>query len=374
MNIDLLITELDPGGAEKCLTELAIWLANAGHNPRVISLGKKPATDRCQLIEKLAEHHVPTEFLHASGPADIFRTRRNLARLIDQRCPDICQSFLFHANLFAAICYYRHAVPIVGGYRVADPRRIRHWLSRWAVGRMQAIVCVSDNVAKTAVRVESIPENKVHSIPNGIRVSNTEPRNTTRDDVRALLQGTSRSVGHDDPWLLFVGRLDLQKGVDRLIATSEQILQALPTHRLVLVGDGPERAALEASIENYSVRQRIHFVGWQPNPRDWMAASQLLLLPSRYEGMPNVVLEAMAESRPVLTTPAEGIDEMLGENGGAQMTDWGTWPERCIELALNIELCSSLGQLNRQRCEQHFQLNDQLARYLTLYESILGTV
>jgi glycosyltransferase involved in cell wall biosynthesis len=113
------------------------------------------------------------------------------------------------------------------------------------------------------------------------------------------------------PVLLYVGRLTHQKGLDELLAVSPRLLAELPQHHLVLVGQGDQREALERQAQALDCRHRIHFLGWRPNPLDYLAAAQIVLLNSRWEGQPNVILEAMSLGKPVVTTHTAGIDEIF---------------------------------------------------------------
>src|SRR5439155_4746020 len=94
--------------------------------------------------------------------------------------------------------------------------------------------------------------------------------------------------------MLFVGRLDRQKGLDLFFQELPAIFRELPDHDLLLIGNGPQAAALQHCARRLRVQDRVHFGGWRNDVPSIMAAADLLVLPSRWEGMPNVVLEAMA--------------------------------------------------------------------------------
>ncbi len=97
-----------------------------------------------------------------------------------------------------------------------------------------------------------------------------------------------------------------------MLTAAPHFLRLLPHHDLLLVGDGPEAAKLRQLADQSGVSERIHFCGWQPQVREILLASDLLVLPSRWEGMPNVLLEAMGAGRPVVCTQAQGVQEVLG--------------------------------------------------------------
>ena len=104
-----------------------------------------------------------------------------------------------------------------------------------------------------------------------------------------------------------------------------------------------------------------------------MARSELLLLPTRYEGMPNVILEAMIESLPVVTTRVEGIAELLGDQAEQQSVekdDWTALFALVVTLANASQRRIEIGRSNRDRVEAEFALEKQLMRYELLYTSI----
>jgi len=152
------------------------------------------------------------------------------------------------------------------------------------------------------------------------------------------------------------------------------VFSELPEYDLLLVGEGPLKASLEHVANRLCVASRVHFAGWQTEVASIVAASDLLILPSRYEGMPNVVLEAMAAGKPVIATQAEGIVELLGLAALEQTAPVGDWEglrSRLISLAKDQGLANEVGLRNRGRAQQ-FSFDFMVARYEHLYESLDG--
>ena len=217
---------------------------------------------------------------------------------------------------------------------------------------------------------ERISSDKVVVIPNGIRMP---------PQVPAAPQRRPTALPEDAPTVLFVGRLHPQKGIDGLSKHIDSLLNELPTHHLVIVGEGPLEPDIGRVIAASPNRQRIHMVGYQPDPLAWMQASELLVLPTRYEGMPNVVMEAMSIGRSVVTFDVEGVRELLGESelAEAQIVPSQNFPAflaRIRERAENGELRERCEAYNRERIARDFRLEDQLQRYAELYQSATGPV
>ena len=379
MLIDLLITEIETGGAERCCAELAIYLARRGSQVRVISIGPPPQGSAKSLLwEKLkqvaedlqsqkaagtsnSKGELQIHFLNASKPWQWIRAQRGLRRLIEDRKPDVAQGFLWHANVLGGMLYGRTGVIWVPGIRVVEPRTWRRWLGWIWHKPASRVVCVSAEVAAWSHSKEGVPSEKLMVIENGVRIPPTS---------RTWAQPPAREPSKQ---LLFVGRLELQKGIDVLLRNAERILQALPDHRLAIIGEGSWMAAWKSFLESSPFSHRIDLLGKQSNVLEKMLESDLLILPTRYEGMPNVILEAMSVGLPVATMRVEGVAALLGEQLEAQSVvreDWEGWVRLVIDLVRQGDKLQYLGSANRERAANHFELEHQLRKYESLYETL----
>lgn len=369
MRIALVITELHPGGAEKCFVNLACYLHSRGHQVGVWQLWPAPPPERSQLTDQLDQHGIEWHSGGARSAWQFFKATGWLRRQLAAFEPDVTQAFLFHANVATAMAYRR--IPkrlsgrFFGGARVAQPERWRQRLQSWAAGRMERLVCVSQSVSEHCKSVENISAEKLVVIPNGVDIP-TASREMT-------LHWSSLGLPEHARVLLFVGRLTEQKGVVQWMSrVVPDLLARLPDHHVVLMGDGEQAEQLRALTHQLQVAERVHLVGWQPQAFEWMRAAELLVLPTRYEGMPNVILEAMSVAKPVVSFDVDGVRELLGETGSADVQiapphDWSAFAEATIALASDRALQTRCGRANLMRVEEHFQLAEQLARYEQLY-------
>jgi starch synthase (maltosyl-transferring) len=210
------------------------------------------------------------------------------------------------------------------------------------------------------------PRDRLCVIPNGI-------------DVDAYPDGRRLSPGQvglpdDRRVLLYIGRLHRQKAVDWLIRIAPRLFARLPQHDLVLAGEGPERAELERLVGQLGIAGRVRFIGYRTDVPDLLAAADLLVLPSRWEGMPNVVLEAMASGRPVVATKAAGVVELLGPLAERQTVDFGdddAFVQKIADLAGLSDAASELGPANRHRAAKHFSLQRMLHAYNQQWGQVL---
>ena len=374
LRIALVITELDPGGAEQCLTELALYLARLGHTVKVWSIGPAPTAGRDGLVMRLTSASIDVQFASARGSLDGIRIVRWLRRELKEFRPDIVQSMLWHANMMTAGALWSNKIPWVAGMRVSEPRSGRWWLERLASRRMDRLVCVSRDVYEHALHRERIAADKLLIIPNGVAECWLD---------ESLPKGEWSQLGHPPPShsLLFVGRLESQKGVLPLVEHIPEILAGRDDWAMIMMGHGSLKASLSSRVQSLGLEPRVHIVGWQPEAPRWMKAADVFVLPAEYEGMPNVILEAMAIGRPFVAFAVDGVSQLIDARDGysaelaaMQLAPPGNWPEfvRLLRLQMdNANLREQCGRANREHVAQHFRLEDQLARYLALYESLV---
>ncbi len=170
--------------------------------------------------------------------------------------------------------------------------------------RADVVLCSSARMAEEFASDFGVPRAKLETLPNPISVA-------------AIRQAAMRPVRQPGSGQRFVaaGRLTAQKGFDRLI---DLFARARDDAHLSIVGDGPERAALEERAASLNLDNRVKFTGFVPVPWSLYAGADAFLLPSRWEGMPNAALEALACGTPVVATPESGgMREIAAEAGSA---------------------------------------------------------
>ncbi len=364
------ITGLYVGGAERAMCELATRLDPKRFDIAVYSLQPRPEDDSRSCVPMLEKAGIPVFFLDMKSPWGFFGACRKLRKLLKERKPTIFLSFLFHANFLGRLAARFAGVEhILCGIRVAERRkgigRLHLLLDRWTSGCVEKYVCVSNAVAEYSEKVAGIPKNKLVVIPNAVDVD--EFRNATPADL------TAEEVSPDSKKAIFIGRMDDQKGVDRLLKLAPDWLKSAPEWELLLVGDGPKHCELtDYYLQPFfdKVRYRIHFLGWRKDVPELLAASDLFVLPSRWEGMPNAVLQAMAAGLPIVSTSVEGVQELLGDLAEPQTAEIERFPERLLA----VPQIEGLGERNHQRAAEQFSFDVAVSRYAALFETILEKI
>ncbi len=314
VRVAFCITELDPGGAERALFEIVTRLDPTQWEVRVFCLG--PETE---LAQRLHAAGIETVCLGAKRSTDVGVLFR-LARLLRAFRPSVLQTFLFHANIAGRLAGWWAGVPVVlSGLRVAEREQCWHlWLDRWTNRFVTWNVCVSEGVRRFAMTQGKLAEGKLCVIPNGV-------------DAERFADATPSDLGPlgipSGAWtLVTVGRLTPQKGHDDLLRAVAPLLAETPRMHLLIVGEGPERAALTQLVTDLGVSQQVHLAGWQPDVPGILRSCQAFVLPSRWEGMPNALLEALAAGLRCIATDVEGVREILKEGETGEIVTPGDIP------------------------------------------------
>jgi glycosyltransferase involved in cell wall biosynthesis len=282
-------------------------------------------------------------------------------------CPDVCQTFLYHANVLGTYAARSAGVERrLGGLRVAEARRLRLLAERRAVTRMSRLICVSDAVRQFAIRGLGCDPSTIRVIPNGVDVA--------RFDHAAPVTWERFGWPRDASVSLFVGRLHAQKGIDSLAAEIDRLAPAATNRKLLIVGDGPLRHQVKRLCERIGA-DRVRWLGWQPEIGPFMRAARVLLLPSHYEGLPNVVLEAMASGLPVVFSRVEGSGELFPNDEGLQTFRPGDHAEMARLATRFLEdgdLAAATGAANREHVRERFSLAAMVDAYRACYQELRG--
>lgn len=361
--IALGITDLDVGGAERTLVELAIRLDRAAWDPVVVCL-QPPGP----LASVLSEHDVRVESLNLSKASQVLQAFRRWCRVLRGHRPVLLQTFLYHANLLGRFAARRCGVAsVLSGLRVAERRS--QWplrLDRWTQSLVDKHVCVSEDVARFSREAAGLAPEKLVVIPNGVDIDAASAARAV--DLSPL------GLGSEHVKLVYVGRLDGQKGLVDLIDAAAKARCSVKQLHLILVGAGPLESTLRDRAAELDLSGAVHFVGWQSNPLDWMAAADGVILASHWEGMPNVVLEAMAVGKPVIATRAEGCSELVapGETGWLVPTqDPDALAAAIRSFAEAAGRWNLMGQAAHLRAET-FSYPQMVSRYEQLFRDVIA--
>ena len=290
-----------------------------------------------------------------------------LVRYLRRQSPRVTMAMLTQANLLTLVASLLSRYPgrLVVNERstlsaaetdpVAAWQRVAPGLARRWYGRADAIVAVSLGVADDLVRRLGLPPQSVTVIPNPV-------------DLEALRSQASQPCDH--PWLagggpplvLYVGRLSPEKDLATLLHAFSVVRRRIPA-RLLLLGEGPERHELQRLTDSLDLRAFVDAPGFVQNPYAYMARASLLVLSSRYEGWPNVLVEAMAVGCPVVATDCpSGPREIL--DGGSRGSLVPVGDVQALADALTMTLAGDLTWDGLTAHVETWSTDRVLARYL----------
>jgi len=245
----------------------------------------------------------------------------------------------------------------------------RRNLARWVLGRwVNLFVAVSDEIKFWLVNKVGIPEKKVVTIINGVDTKKFFPP----ADKRKVKQ----DFGIDPDTFIVgtVGRLDKVKNYEMLLQAVESLIRHEVPSRFILIGDGPERANLEAFVTTHRL-PNVEFFGEMENIQDYLQVFDLFVLPSLAEGMSNTVLEAMATGIPIVATRVGGTPEIVEDGVTGSLIPTGNpvlLGETIRKYVSDRSLCEMHGKAARLRCDNLFSLDTMVKKYDELYSKLTG--
>jgi glycosyltransferase involved in cell wall biosynthesis len=309
MKLLLVASSLGGGGAERVLVRLAGHWRDAGHEVHLVTIASAIA-DFHAVPDGVTRHALGLECEAASMLGGV---RANLRRvlalraLIGRLAPRAIVSFLSETNVLALVASRASGVPVLVAERT-DPRRhalrgpwaaLRRLTYPWAAG----LVVQTEGVASWARAL--VAPARVHVVPNA---------------AETLPAGEAPTWLPAAPFVVGVGRLSRVKGFDLLIRAFATLSRQQPDWRLVILGEGEERTALESLVTGLGLQGRVLLPGAIAAPGPVLSSASLFVLPSRYEGFPNALLEAMALGLACVATDcdsgpreiiSDGVDGLL---------------------------------------------------------------
>jgi glycosyltransferase involved in cell wall biosynthesis len=375
----LQIMECTIGGTRRHIIDVARGLNAAGVELHLVVAVERQANFREDLDQLRREgcvvHELP--MVRSISPLTDLRHLLRLRKLLHQIQPDVVHTHSSKAGVLG-----RLASQLTGiGKRVHTPhtlaflfgemfgpikRAIFYQIEKHLAGVAHAVVAVSESEANTFRESGIVSPEKIHVIPNGIA---PEPFHGA-----SAVPLSEFDLDPDLTTAAIVGLLNVAKGQDlaiRALASREE-LSAL---QLLIVGHGEMEAELKQLAHKLGVAERVAFTGFRRDVPGLLAAADFLLLPSRWEGMPYIVLEAMAASRAVVATPVDGAVDLLEEGSTGWFAENISQQAIADVLVRVMELLpetrAQAGRAARERILTGFTDQTMVASLMDLYASLL---
>jgi glycosyltransferase involved in cell wall biosynthesis len=241
-------------------------------------------------------------------------------------------------------------------------------IDRWCLPRYERVLCVSDDLRQRCLE-SGVPPERCLLIENAIDTEEFLRRHTAAEAKRELgLQCDRVVIGG-------VGRLSPEKGFDVLLHALAHLRARGADVELLLVGEGEQRATLAALADSLGFRDRVSLTGFQGDPRRCYEAMDLFVLSSLREGLPNVVLEAMAMEVPVVATRIAGVPCLIEEGQNGLLVEPGSAEELAAAILRLIEdngLRERLRQQGRHTTETRYSFRNRMRKIAAVFDEVLG--
>jgi len=367
-----LITELSTGGAQSALLRLLSHLDRTRFAPSVVCLYNGDGA----VAEQIRELGITVTELGMTNKARLDAFAR-FYRLLRQERPLILHSWMFHANIPGRVFGRLARVPIIisSERTMGQEGQTRRRLNRLTAPLADRVICVSERVAEFAAHDIGISSQKLVVVPNGIdlaRFSHLPSQAQARAAFNLPLEGPLRQA--QGTIVGAIGRPRPVKGYNFLLDAWAQVARAQPNAHLLFVGDGPDQPALKAQAKQLGLDECVTFLGDQLNIPHLLPALDILALPSLHEGMPNVALEAMAASLPVVGTAVGGTPEVVIDGESGLLVPCGEPQALADALRLLLQepdLRHRMGQAGQKRIARHFSIDETVRKTEQLYEQLL---
>jgi glycosyltransferase involved in cell wall biosynthesis len=314
------------------------------------------------LAEFARERGIGCDVVAESGRLDV-RVLAQVSRLVRAHGAHVLQSHSYKPAAIAALLRRRLGIPWVGMFHgvTLEDRRVRlyNWLDRQLLRRADRIVVVSPSqrelFAETAHRLTVIPNAVLPSV-------------SSARAAPPLVEAAAR------PRIAVIGRLSHEKGVDLFLEAFARLRERGVVGTALVVGDGPDRGALEAQAAALGISGVTSFLGHRTDIDAFYEHIELVVIPSRSEGMPNVLLEAIRADVPVVATSVGAIPTVVGSRSGVLLVPPGE-PGPLADAMLRglAELRSNEARNGREAIAREYSLERRARLLHNLYDAVVAS-
>jgi len=360
-------------GADNVLIELSKQMLHSAFSP-VVGVFKNLHNPRLEVARVAKLHNLPVEVFPCNGRVDV-STILLIKKFLKTEKIDIIHSHGYKSNLYAVAASVGNTVSLVATCHnwLGDDRKMKLYarLDKSFLNRFDKVVAVSDSVGKEILE-HNIPSAKVLIIPNGIDLDrfNSGKRSDT----------LRREFGIDPECTIIgtVGRLSEEKGHSHLLHAAEKVLRTYPNVVFLIVGDGPLRQELEKKASQLAQGKSVNpflFTGVRDDMERIYSLMDIFVLPSLTEGLPMVLLEAMAAQKPVVATKVGAVPGVIDDGHSGLLIPPGdveSLSGAIIDLLKDPHRAQHLAQNGYKRVRDHFSSKRMAEQYVEVYKDVLN--
>lgn len=370
MKIFYVIDSFDLGGAQTQLLELVQCLDKHEYQVAVC-----PIWPLMSLEPAFLDAGVEIIRIHKKYSIDFSEIWR-LSQSMRHFQPDIVHTWLFTGNLWGRLAAIFAKVPvIVAGEMTVVPSEkvpsiflsINRILAHWT-----DVITANSQSGIDRLRVDGFETSKLRRIYHGVDLKRFSPEkvNLYRDEIRNRL-GIRPGV----VTIFVMARMTPQKGYPVFLQAVKQIVESGSDVCCFLIGDGPDRDSLEKLTLFLGLSEIVHFLGFRQDTPELLSASDIFVISSYWEGLPNAVLEAMAMGLPVVATNVSGTAEVVQDGKTGILVPPGDSQAMANSLLFLMNdpiLRDQMGTEGRKRCEKEFSLEHSVLLTTSLYNELIS--
>lgn len=385
LHVAQLIETLNVGGAENLAVQISGQLAQRGFcSHLIVTHGQGPLSTRVH--PDVIVHYLDFERPSISNPFALIQFIRSgvsqLSKILNENEIQIVQSHLPGSNFWGLALGIKNNVDVIPTihnnqeFRYSDrDSALRVFLRKIAyqfvVKKGKATIAVSDAVKESLVRQlwggGALAE-KFEVITNGVQI----PKILSEESCQTVR--SNYSVPADVPLLVGAGRLNDQKNFKDLVAAADLLNQRGVNFHLLIAGDGPHLTALEHLVLDAGLNKKVQFIGVIDSLSDLFLAADLLVFPSLWEGLPLVLLEAMAAGLPTVANAVDGVTEVLVDGEHGRLVEPGDVKAFADAVVQTLESQAEMliqGQRARDLVIQKFNFENAMNKIDVLYRDIV---
>jgi glycosyltransferase involved in cell wall biosynthesis len=359
------------GGPDKTILNSPRFLHSAGYDT-LCAYMHPPGDPGFEQLRARARHwKAPLFSIPDGGPLD-WRVFPRLLNLCRQKKVALWHGHDYKSNLLGLLLRrfwpMRLVTTVHGWVHHTSRTPLYYALDRFCLPRYERVLCVSEDLRQRCLECR-VPAERCLLIENGI---DTEEFRRCRDITRAR-----NELGLNSSAFLIgaAGRLSPEKGFDLLVRSLARLREGGVDAALLLAGEGEQKKPLEELAQALGCRGHLHLVGFQADVRPYFEAMDVFALSSLREGLPNVVLEAMALEVPVLATRIAGLPRVIDDGQNGLLVNPGSVEELTaglLRLFEQEELRRRIGRQGRRTVEERYSFARRMAKVAGVYDELLG--
>ena len=354
-------------GAESVILNLCRSFNEEPHSS-VVAVFLNYANPNLELHHRCRDEGIESHLIPSRGPVD-WRAIRGLKELVSLTAADVVHAHGYKADVFVHLAFRRSKLPHVAtchNWIDNDSKaQLYGYLDRQVLSGYSRIAAVSEEVVRR-LRSSGVDPRRIELILNGIDV---------RPFHRDVRNGQSEAGGRDTAVVGFVGRLSREKGPDIFIQAASEVLRHYERVKFILAGDGPELSTLQALIDELRIGERVlllrHITDMVPLYQDF----DIMVAPSRREGLPIAILEGMASGLPVIATSVGEVPKII-EHGRTGLLTSSEDPqlvsEKILDLLRNPAKRVELGTAAKLLITELFSAERMARDYLQFYQKAIS--